>query len=484
MPALGVTRSVETDTPVEADTVAETATSTEAGTAETGERGRESGGAADSAPHVCMLLPGAFPPDVRVRKEIDALRTAGYRVTVVASGPAGRPARETVAGASVVRLDRTTRRGRLGWLASAAVNLPTAVHPIWLVAVRRLHRRDAVDVLHVHDLPLGGTALLARRLFGIPVVLDLHENYPEAVLQWRRTTGGFRTSPLGWLKHRLYPRSRWKRLERRWVRRADHILTVVREAREHYLRDCGADSARVTVVSNTVELSRFTPDDPVATGASPDPVAAGESGSTVAATGPDSFTVSYVGGFGPHRGLDTAVRAVAALDERVSLLLVGGGGGTTESDIRALVDELGVRDRVTITGWVDFDEVPGYVGASDVCLVPHASSPHTETTVPHKLFQYMAMQTPVVVTDVAPLARVVRETESGLMVPAGDHAAMADAIRRLCDDVARRAELGRNGRAAVETEYNWDRDAARLVAVYDELCGRVRADRESAVRVE
>jgi glycosyltransferase involved in cell wall biosynthesis len=433
-----------------------------------------------------MLLPGAFPPDIRVRKEISALRAAGYRVTVVASGPGDRPRRETVAGASVHRLDRTTRRGRLGWLASAGVNLLTARHPVWLDAVRRLHRRDPVDVLHVHDLPLGGTALLARRLLGTPVVLDLHENYPEAVTQWRRTTGGFRTSPLGWVKHRLFPRSRWQRLERRWVRGADRVLTVVPEARDHYLRDCGADAGRVTVVSNTVELDRFAPDG----GELTTPGSSGEAGSVPAPASADAatetadsdtFTVSYVGGFGAHRGLDTAIRAIAATDSDVELLLVGGGGGTTESELRTLVAGLGVGDRVTITGWVDFADVPGYIAASDACVVPHAATPHTETTVPHKLFQYMAMGKPVVVTDVAPLARIVGETDSGLVVPAGDSAAMADAVARLRDDPALCAELGRNGRTAVEETYNWDRDARRLVAVYERLADRVSAASEAAV---
>jgi glycosyltransferase involved in cell wall biosynthesis len=419
-----------------------------------------------NAPHVCMLLPGAFPPDIRVSKEIDALHAAGYRVTVVAAGAGDRPHRETVDGASVIRLDRATRRGRAAWFASAGINLPTALHPRWLVTVRRLHRDDPVDVLHVHDLPLGGTALLARRLFGIPVVLDLHENYPEAVTQWRRTTPGVRASPLGWLRRRLFPRSRWKRLERRWVQRADHVLTVAPEARDHYLRDCGAEPDRVTVVSNTVEVDRFGPGNGTGSDATPPGTAAD----------PERFTVSYVGGFGAHRGLDTAIRAVAALDAGVELLLVGGGGGTTESELRDLIAELGVGDRVTITGWVDFAAVPGYIAASDVCLVPHDSTPHTETTVPHKLFQYMAAARPVVVTDVAPLDRIVSETGAGPVVPAGDHAAMADAIRELRGDDAVRAELARRGRAAVEREYNWDRDGGRLVDVYETVSARASGD--------
>jgi glycosyltransferase involved in cell wall biosynthesis len=95
----------------------------------------------------------------------------------------------------------------------------------------------------------------------------------------------------------------------------------------------------------------------------------------------------------------------------------------------------------------------------------------------------MAMAKPVVVTDVAPLARIVRETESGLVVPAGEHAAMADAIRELRGDADLRAELGRNGRVAVENEYNWDRDASRLVSVYDEVCDPASAGRGNELGV-
>jgi glycosyltransferase involved in cell wall biosynthesis len=421
---------------------------TEATAAERGSRdaGRPS--------HVCMLLPGDYPPDVRVRKEADALRAAGHRVTVVCRGPTDRPRRETLDGVRVVRLDRRSRRGRLAEAASAAVNLGTAVHPRWLLALRRVNQVRPIDAVHVHDLPLAGTALAARRLLRVPVVLDCHENYPAAVAQWRRAT---RRSLRGWLKRRAFPLRRWRALERRWVSRADHVLAVVDEARDHLVDDCGAAPGDVTVVSNTVDLAGFDAADTHLPDDLPRP-------------DPHTFTVGYVGGFGPHRGLDTAVRAVALDDDPdTHLLLVGGGGGTTEADLRDLIAERDVDDRVTITGWVDFAHVPGYVAACDVCLVPHARTEHTETTVPHKLFQYMALRRPVVVSDVAPLARIVRETDAGVVVPADDPAALARAVARLRDDPGERRRLGANGRAAVETRYNWARDAARLRTVYAEL---------------
>jgi glycosyltransferase involved in cell wall biosynthesis len=419
------------------------------GAADTADGARD----ADRSRHVCMLLPGDYPPDVRVRKEADALRAAGHRVTVVCRGPTDRPRRETVAGVRVVRLDRRSRRGHLVEAASAAVNLGTAVHPRWLLALRRVNQIRPVDAVHVHDLPLAGTALVARRVLRVPVVLDCHENYPAAVAQWRRAS---ERSFLGRLKHGAFPLRRWRALERRWVSRADHVLAVVDEARDHFVDDCGAAPGDVTVVSNTVDLAGFD----AATTTLPDDLPRPD---------PREFTVGYVGGFGPHRGLDTAVRAVAHDDPDTHLLLVGGGGGTTEADLRELICEHDAGDRVTITGWVDFAHVPAYVAACDVCLVPHARTEHTETTVPHKLFQYMALRRPVVVTDVAPLARLVGETDAGVVVPADDPAALAAAVARLRDDPAERRRLGANGRAAVERHYNWPRDAARLRAVYADL---------------
>jgi glycosyltransferase involved in cell wall biosynthesis len=60
---------------------------------------------------------------------------------------------------------------------------------------------------------------------------------------------------------------------------------------------------------------------------------------------------------------------------------------------------------------------------------------------------------------------------------------MADAIRELRGDADLRAELGRNGRVAVENEYNWDRDASRLVSVYDEVCDPASAGRGNELGV-
>jgi hypothetical protein len=134
--------------------------------------------------HVCMLLGGSYPSDIRVWKEATALLAGGHDVTLLCRGET-EPRRETVGGMGVIRLRRADPIDRAGGLASGLCNLATGIYPQWVRAIDR-GLRAGVDALRVHDLPLVRTALVATAGRGVPVVADLHENYPEAVRQWRR----------------------------------------------------------------------------------------------------------------------------------------------------------------------------------------------------------------------------------------------------------------------------------------------------------
>jgi glycosyltransferase involved in cell wall biosynthesis len=408
--------------------------------------------------HICMLLPERFPPDIRVRKEASALGAAGHSITLLCRGGPDEPSFDRIDGIDVERLPADRLFAGLSGLADGLRYVASAVHPAWRRAVVGLDRQKPMDAIHVHDLPLVGTGLAVGEELDIPVVADLHENYPEAARQIQRMRGWgeIARDPEALLSRVAFAPWRLKRLEREGVRRADRTITVCEEARAHYLRDCGADPADVRVVANTVERDAFTAD--------AEPSAGPDSSS-------DSFVVSYIGNFTRHRGLDTLIEGFARLVETApdaELLLVGTGNENYVAGLEALARSLGVRDRVRFTGWVEFADVPNYLAASDVSVVPHAATAHTETTVPHKLFQAMAMGAPVVVSDVAPLARIVARTGSGLVAPAGDGEALGAALAELTDE-ERAADCGARGRAAVEREYNWGRDGQRLCDLYDEL---------------
>jgi glycosyltransferase involved in cell wall biosynthesis len=388
-----------------------------------------------------MLLDKPFPPDPRVANESRSLVGAGHRVFLFCLNLGGAPARETIDGVEIVRHPIS----RAFWKKASALILTVPAYRLWFRSrLPGFLRENGIQALHVHDLPLVGEGLRAARAAGIPLVADLHENYPAAV----RLYAWANRWPGRWL---VDPR-RWDAYEKRVLPQADRIIVVIEEARAR-LADLGIglDPARIAVVENTVQVEEFEgfPRD----GALTERLAR-------------SFTVTYLGTFDRHRGLEAAIDALALVRQALPdarLVLVG--AGAIEGELRRRVDALGVADRVDFEGWQPFSRFPSYVRGSSVCLIPHRKSPHTDATIPHKLFHYMLLERPVLATDCAPIARIVRETNAGLIFPSGDAAALARALLELRDADRRRA-MGEAGRRAVLARYRWDITAERLIALY------------------
>jgi glycosyltransferase involved in cell wall biosynthesis len=229
---------------------------------------------------------------------------------------------------------------------------------------------------------------------------------------------------------------------------------VVEEAKER-LSKIGINPGKITVIENTIDVDYFQNL---------------KIDQNILNRYLGQFLISYIGGFGGwHRGLDTAVKAMPKVLEvipRARLLLVG--KGSIKPELEKLVKKLKIEKEVIFEDWRPFAEVPSYIKASQICLVPHQSTPHTEATSPHKLFQYMLMEKPVVVSSCKPLQRVVQETKGGLVFTAGDSDHLAKTILQLKDKTIRE-ELGRAGKQAVLERYNWNRTSQDLIRIYDNL---------------
>lgn len=403
-----------------------------------------------------MLLDRVFPPDIRVEKEARGLIKAGHEVLLLSLSSKNRLEIEYVEGVNVHRFDPGNK-----YVASLFYSL-SYKDPTWEKKLTELVRNESVEVIHVHDLPLVKMAKSVAIKCGVPIVVDLHENFPEAVRYYKD-----QKRPL--LK-RIYdstmPVSRWKRFEISCLRDVSHVITVVEEAKEHYVNDCNVPANKVTVVMNTEDLEEF------------DSLIIDEQ---LVDKYRQEFVISYIGGFGMHRGIDTAIKSMPLILKDIPnarLLLVGKGEQECESKLRLLCKDLEVESNVTFTGWVDFRLVPTYIQLSDICLVPHRASGHTNTTIPHKLFQYMAMKKPIIVTDCPPLRRIIEETGSGVTVPSGSFTKIAEEVISLYKDPETSKSIGESGRKAVDEVYNWKTESAKLCAVY----GSISNENHSRVR--
>lgn len=163
----------------------------------------------------------------------------------------------------------------------------------------------------------------------------------------------------------------------------------------------------------------------------------------------------------PHKGQDAGIRAVAALARELPELryvLVGDGHDATR--LRALAAELGVTDRVIFAGPLSDDDVAEAYATATVYL--GASRLDRGVNVEGFGISFVeagASGTPAVAGDSGGVRSAVRNGETGFVVPPEDVSAVANALRTLLTDHARREEMGRAARTAVEQYYNWDRVA-------------------------
>lgn len=398
-----------------------------------------------------MILANVFPPDIRVEKEARTLLKAGHDVYLLCLKAPGLAANDVYDGIKLYRRDfyfcqKLSVMRKFGKLMDRI----TFKNYKLMNQMIKFVDENSIDALHIHDLPMVWDAIIIGEKKGIKVIADLHENYPEAVqFQFINTN-----SKAKFIMKYLDNLDRWKKYEKKCLNQVNHAIVVVDEAKQHIVNDYGIPEDKITVISNTEDVNFFEDI---------------KLNQDLINFYKDHFVITYIGGFGQHRGLDVPIKAMPILKENipnVKLLLVG--DGKDRKDLEQLSADLEVSQYIEFTGWKSFELVPSYIFLSDVCLVPHHSNPHTDSTIPHKIFQYMLMRKPVIVSNCKPLARIVNETEAGLVFESGDSNDFAKACMEMLDN-ERRKWFGENGRKAVLKKYNWEKTGEELVKIYETI---------------
>jgi glycosyltransferase involved in cell wall biosynthesis len=179
--------------------------------------------------------------------------------------------------------------------------------------------------------------------------------------------------------------------------------------------------------------------------------------------------VLYAGQLYPWKGVDVLVAAVARLDG-VRLVILGGFQGEADLErVRAAVRTHGLEDRTELLGTVAQSQVAAEMQRSSVIAVPFLRTLMTEKhTSPLKAFEAMAAGRPSVVSDLPSSREFLRDGLNALLVPPGDVAALAGAIRKLIEDRALAERLARTAWDEAP-RYSWDARAARLVSLFEEV---------------
>jgi glycosyltransferase involved in cell wall biosynthesis len=188
---------------------------------------------------------------------------------------------------------------------------------------------------------------------------------------------------------------------------------------------------------------------------------------------PDAFLVGNVGRLALQKGQRHLIAAMPMLLERVPRAhAVIAGGGDLEEFLIELADEMGVAERVHVLG--PRKDVPALMHAIDVFAMPSIWEGFGLV-----LLEAMAAGRPVVASRVATIPEVVADGETGVLVPAGDPLALAEALARLADQPTLARQYGEAGRERLRTRFSIEKMVGDTELLYRELVDERLADRPS-----
>ena len=312
--------------------------------------------------------------------------------------------------------------------------------------IAEVARAEGATVLHAHSPVLNGLpALWVARRLRIPLVY-------EARAFWEDAAVDHGTAREGSLRYRLT-----RGLETILFRHADRVVVIAERMREE-IAQRGVDPRRIDVIGNGVDVDRFRP------------VPRNQALAESLGIGND-LVFGFIGSFYRYEGLRFLVETLPVLRTRVPgarLLLVG--GGEEEPTLREAAARSG--GALILPGQVSYEAVRDFYSIIDVFVCPRRRMRLTELVTPLKPLEAMAMERPVLASDVGGLIELIRHEVTGLIFRTESREALVDAAARLAGDRVLTARLAAAARRHVERERTWLSVVSRYLPLYGSAAAR------------
>lgn len=368
---------------------------------------------------VCIITTVHKSRDDRVfHKQALSLALAGYRVTMIARWEPGEDS------GPILKRPLPHFRGKVDRLVRGTL------------CALRLALKEKADAYHFHDpelLFLG----VALKLCGKCVIYDVHEDYQQKMLS-RHLPPFVRT-----VAARL-----WRIYESVSTKWFDHIIAADSHVASLF------PARKTTVIANYPPLDFLKR-------AAIKPVGGND----------DVFRIVYVGGISQIRGIGKVIAALDLIQERAVEFHLA--GDVAEDDLKQLITR---HPKVVYHGVLPWEKVNELLAQADAGVVLFQPVPAFlyypgENII--KLWEYMGLGLPVLISNFPKLKLLIESLGAGIPVDPTDPVAIAGAIRLLIEQPQVRRQMGERGRHAVVSGRNWDREATKLIAVYEALAPRV-----------
>jgi glycosyltransferase involved in cell wall biosynthesis len=392
-----------------------------------------------------VLLDTEYTLDIRVLNEVNYLKNAGYEVHLLCPSFEKQVLFEILDGVSIHRfkLKKSFKNKLFG-----IMNTIPYYELFWIGKVKKFVKVVKPNFLHAHDLFMSKIAFKGGD-GKIPIILDLHENFPEAIKAFRWATR---------FPHRLLSRpDLWKKKELEYLNYADKIIVLRQSFKENLTkRYPSLNSESIFIYPNVPDLRQM------------------QNFSIKLDLFPKNgrYILFYYGGIGVRRGIYTCFEAVKILASKIPsihLLLIGPVDRHEKSTFNRYLNDPILKEKVTYYDWRDLSDFPSYALSSDICLSPIIKDEQHESGVANKVFQYMLFQKPIIVSDCTPQIEIVERNQCGLVFESENAEDLAKKISYLFDNPELCIEMGKNGKKSVLVDYNLEVCGIQLDLLYKSI---------------
>ncbi|MFS0879513.1 glycosyltransferase family 4 protein [Metabacillus niabensis] len=368
---------------------------------------------------ICVLTTVHQAYDGRIyHKQCKSLKKAGYDVTLLAPKP-DKMIKDD--GINLIPIEKPKNE------------LKRFLHAF---KVFKLAKETKADLYHFHDPELIPVGVLLRIFTRKPVIFDVHEHYPNAIMSKKYLKS--------WLKKPI--RLAYEIIEKLSLPILSGVIYTTEEIGKRY------KSYTSCKIENYPLTDMFPPLQKVKG---------------------DHHTLLYLGGITRIRGIEELIAGfakVAIERPEAKLLFVGGfESDSFEREIKQKVKEHHLEEKVQFKGKVPYEQIEGYLSTASIGIIPYLPVPNHLVCLPNKLFEYMAAGVAVISSDFPHYRKVVESSSSGLLIDPESPQSIATAMISLLDDATLTDEMGQNGRVAFETKYNWNSEEKKLVAFYRKI---------------
>jgi glycosyltransferase involved in cell wall biosynthesis len=375
-------------------------------------------------------------PGLRAIKEARKLRSDGWQVSAVCwiRDPSLKyPEKETIEGIDVHRLFHSI--ASMGGIRGLAKRARTYLYVNKKLA--KMVADTSPDLIVAHDLEVLRAGVLAKKRVRCSLIYDSHEDYPAMVSENSRMEAFI-----------------FSMIERRLLKKVDHVFTVGEHIAKKFLKY--GSTCEVLYNAQTIDaISKYNP------------VNAKEIRRQLGYSD-DDFVIGFVGRIRTLTGLEQLISSLTRTKDSVKLLVVG--DGPLEDECKRLAKESNILDsRVRFIGRVPYEQVLDYHGVVDAGAILLQPTPNHLGAMPNKLFDFMGVGTPLLVSDFPGMRGVVSDARCGICVDPTKPEEIAKAIGRLTENIKTGKGYGPNGKSAFMQKYAWDNSERLFMMKADDL---------------